>query len=169
MERANLRNAWMDNATALNGARLNRACLDQATFDSTNLSVVDWNQAPILGDELTAQTAQFANGKRKPRPQRVIDYQAAVRAYRRLAVALQANGLSAEAANYLYRASIMEHRLARHERRVGAYFFSVLLAVLAGYGYRLGRILVAYIVALVVFASAYLRQGMVGSHPSGMV
>jgi hypothetical protein len=54
----------------------------------------------------------------------------------------------------------MERRLARHERRVGAYFFSVLLAVLAGCGYRLGRILIAYIVALVLFAAAYFAAGV---------
>jgi hypothetical protein len=74
----------------------------------------------------------------------------------RLAVALQANGLRSESANYLYRASIMERRLARHERRVGACLFSVLLAVLAGYGYRLGRIVMAYVTVVAAFALAFL-------------
>jgi hypothetical protein len=146
----------MDKATLLNGALLDHASLDQATFDNTNLSVVDWKKVPILGDEETAQNPKDSDGKRKSHQQRVTEYQAAVRAYRRLAVALQANGLSAESANYLYRASIMERRLARHERRVGAYFFSVLLAVLAGYGYRLGRIVVAYVTVVAAFALAFL-------------
>jgi len=156
LARADLCNVWMDKATSLNNVMLERASLDQATFDNTNLSVVDWKKIPILGDELTAQTARDAGGKRKSRQQRITDYQAAVRAYRRLAVALQANGLSEEATNYLYRASIMQRRLSRHERRLGAYFFSVLLAVLAGYGYRLGRIVVAYVTVVAAFALAFL-------------
>jgi hypothetical protein len=152
----------MDKATALNRVTLERVSFDQATFDNTNLSVVDWKKAPILGDELTAQAVKDADGKRKSRYRRILDYQGAVRAYRRLAVALQANGLSAEAANYLYRASIMERRLARHERRVGAYFFSVLLAVLAGYGYRLGRIVVAYLSVVLFFAALFLGARYLG-------
>jgi hypothetical protein len=152
----------MDKATLLNEAALDRASLDQTTFDNTNLSVVDWKKVPILGDEVTAQTAKDATGKRKSRQQRITDYQAAVRAYRRLAVALQANGLSAESANYLYRASIMERRLARHERRFGAYFFSVLLAVLAGYGYRLGRIVFAYLSVVLFFAALFLGARYLG-------
>jgi uncharacterized protein YjbI with pentapeptide repeats len=159
---ADLRNSWMDKATALNRVTLERVSFDQATFDNTNLSVVDWKKAPILGDELTAQAVKDADGKRKSRYRRILDYQGAVRAYRRLAVALQANGLSAEAANYLYRASIMERRLARHERRVGAYFFSVLLAVLAGYGYRLGRIVVAYLSVVLFFAALFLGARYLG-------
>ncbi|HEY7022132.1 MAG TPA: pentapeptide repeat-containing protein [Ktedonobacterales bacterium] len=162
LEGTDLRNAWMDKATLLNEAALDRASLDQTTFDNTNLSVVDWKKVPILGDEVTAQTAKDATGKRKSRQQRITDYQAAVRAYRRLAVALQANGLSAESANYLYRASIMERRLARHERRFGAYFFSVLLAVLAGYGYRLGRIVFAYLSVVLFFAALFLGARYLG-------
>jgi uncharacterized protein YjbI with pentapeptide repeats len=153
---ANLNNAWMDKTTALNDAALDRTSLDQATFDNTNLSVVDWRLVPVLGDELTAQRGKDSDGKRKPRSQRVEEYQAAARAYRRLAVALQANGLTEEAAGYLYRASIMQRRLAYRERRFGAYFFSVLLAVLAGYGYRLGRIVVAYLSVVLFFAALFL-------------
>jgi hypothetical protein len=152
----------MDKATALSDATLNRVSLDQATFDNTNLSVVDWKLVPIFGDEVTAQKAKTASGRRKTRQERIKDYQAAVRAYRRLAVALQANGLSAESANYLYRASIMERRLARHERRFGAYLFSVLLAVLAGYGYRLGRIVVAYLSVVLFFAALFLGARYLG-------
>ena len=156
MEGARFIGTFFDKATAFNDAKLARASLDRATFDNTNLSVVDWKQVPILGDEVTAQNPKEPNGKRKELLQRIADYEAAVRAYRRLAVALQANGLSTEAANYLYRASIMERRLAYRERRFGAYFFSVLLAVLAGYGYRLGRIVVAYLSVVLFFAALFL-------------
>jgi uncharacterized protein YjbI with pentapeptide repeats len=156
LEGSKLDRASFNKTSRLNEAVLSGASLDQTTFDNTNLSVVDWKKVPILGDELAAQKAKDRDGKRKSRQQRVTDYQAAVRAYRRIAVVLQGNGLSAESANYLYRASIMERRLARHERRVGAYFFSVLLAVLAGYGYRLGRIVVAYISVVAAFALAFL-------------
>jgi hypothetical protein len=150
-----------DKVTHVNGATLTDASLDQALFDNVNLSVVDWKRAPILGDERTAATGD-AYGRRKSRQLRIDDYQAAVRAYRRLAVALQANGLSAESANYLYRAGIMERRLARHERRFGAYLFSVLLAVLAGYGYRLGRSVVAYLSVVLFFAALFLGARYLG-------
>jgi hypothetical protein len=156
LERTILVGASFDKASRLNNTILTSASLDQVTFENTNLSVVDWRLAPILGDELTAQSAKDENSGRKPRSQRIEEYQAAARAYRRLAMALQANGLSEETAGYLYRAQIMQRRLAYRERRFGAYLFSVLLAVLAGYGYRLGRIVVAYLSVVLFFAVLFL-------------
>jgi hypothetical protein len=76
-----------------------------------------------------------------------------------LAVALQAQGLSEDAARFAYRAQLLQRRVYRLQRKPGAYLFSLLLAVLAGYGYRLWRILAAYILALVLFASAYFSAG----------
>ena len=107
MNNADLRGASFDKTSRLTSAILTGATLDQVTFDNTNLSVVDWRLVSVLGDELTAQTAKDKDGKRKKRQQRVEEYQAAARAYRRLAVALQANGLSEEASGYLHRAQIM--------------------------------------------------------------
>lgn len=153
---ADLTTASFDKTSRLNDAVLIGASLDQVTFDNTNLSVVDWKLVPVLGDELRAQTSKARDGKRKTRTQRIQEYKAAARAYRRLSVALQANGLSEEASEYLYRAQIMQRRLAWRERRLGAYLFSALLAVLAGYGYRLWRIGVSYLSAVALFALAYL-------------
>jgi hypothetical protein len=156
LQDADLRGASFDKASILNNAVLTGVVLDQVTFDNTNLSVVDWRNVLILGDELRARMAKDENGERKSRADRVLEYQGAARAYRRLAVALQANGLSEEVSGYLYRAQIMQRRLAYRERRLGAYFFSVLLAVLAGYGYRLWRIVAVYLSVDAAFALAYL-------------
>jgi hypothetical protein len=57
-----------------------------------------------------------------------------------LAVALQAQGLSEDAARFAYRAQILQRQVLRRQRKLSAYLLSVLLAVLAGYGYRLGRL-----------------------------
>jgi uncharacterized protein YjbI with pentapeptide repeats len=157
---ASLQRATFDKLTRLNDAVFTAVSLDQATFDNTNLSVVDWTRVPVLGDERLAQARISPSGRRKPRLQRRYEYGAAARAYRRLAAALQANGLSDDASHYLYRAQIMQRRLRWHQRQVGAYLFSVLLAVLAGYGYRLGRIAVAYLVAVGLFAIAFFTSGI---------
>jgi hypothetical protein len=132
--RADLRGASLDKATQLNDAILRFASLDQTIFDNTNLSVVRWQDVPILGDELRARAEKDDIGKRKSHWQRVEDYQAAARAYRRLAVALQANGMNDAADTYRYRAQLMQRRFHWHSRRFGP--FSALLAPLAGYGYK---------------------------------
>jgi uncharacterized protein YjbI with pentapeptide repeats len=164
---ADLRGASLDKSTHLNDAHLSRASLDQTIFDNTNLSVVKWGEVPVLGDELTARAAKDAEGNTKRRRTRSNEYQAAARAYRRLAVALQTNGMSEEASEYLYRAQIMQRRLRWHQRQLGAYLFSVLLAVLAGYGYRLGRIAVAYCSVVAIFALGYLGTGLVSEGTLG--
>jgi hypothetical protein len=165
---ASLQRATFDKLTRLNDAIFTAVSLDQATFDNTNLSVVDWARVPVLGDEQLAQARRAPGGRRKPRIQRRNDYEAAVRAYRRLAVALQANGLSDDASHYLYRAQIMQRRLRWHQRQLGAYLFSVMLAVLAGYGYRLWRIAISYLVVVVLFAIAFLIPGIVAGEFPGM-
>lgn len=163
-----LRGAFFDKSAQLNDAHLTQVSLDQTIFDNTNLSVVKWGEVPVLGDELRARATKDADGNTKGRRERSNDYQAAARAYRRLAVALQSNGMSEEASGYLYRAQIMQRRLQWHSRQPGAYLFSVLLAVLAGYGYRLKRIAITYMVVVALFAGAFLAQGIFAGGPLGV-
>lgn len=165
---ADLRGAFFDKSAQLNDAHLTHVSLDQTIFDNTNLSVVKWGGVPVLGDELRARAPKDADGYPKGRRERSDEYQAAARAYRRLAVALQTNGMSEEASGYLYRAQIMQRRLQWHSRQPGAYLFSVLLAVLAGYGYRLKRIAITYLVVVALFAGAYLAQGIFAGDPLGV-
>jgi len=166
MQGADLRRASMDKQTQLDRVILTDVRLDGVIFDNTNLSAVDWTLVPILQDERVAQQrwygdeTSWSKGKRKSRIDRKDQYQAAVRAYRRLAVALQANGLNEEASEYTYRAQVMQRRAYWYGRAYGRWAFSALLAVLAGYGYRLGRILLAYAIILLTFALAYYLTGI---------
>ncbi|MEO7074209.1 MAG: hypothetical protein ABI068_02770, partial [Ktedonobacterales bacterium] len=85
------------------------------------------------------------------------EYQAAVRAYRLLAVALQAKGMNEEAGTYAYRAQVCQRQVLRYSgwRVFGRYLFSWFLDGLAGYGYRPGLTLGWYLVVIVGFAEAY--------------
>jgi hypothetical protein len=52
----------------------------------------------------------------------------------------------------------------RVPRKFGGYLFSLLLAAMAGYGCRLGRILVAYVLIVSLFAAAFHASGVVAGH-----
>ena len=159
LEGADLVATWFDKASDLNDAILTGISLDQASFDNTNLTVVDWSLVDILGDERTARTPIDTNGKPKDRQTRLDEYKSAVRANRVLSVALQAQGLTDDASRFAYRAQVLQRKLYRRQRQVGAYLFSLLIAALSGYGYRLGRILIVYGLSLAVFAAAYFTAG----------
>jgi hypothetical protein len=139
---------------------LTEVSFDQVSFDNTNLTVVDWSLVDLLGDERTARAAKDPDSsKPKDREQRLREYKAAVRANRVLAVALQAQGLAEDASRFAYRAQVLQREVLRRQRKVGGYLFSMLLATLASYGYRLWRILIAYGLTLTVFAAAYFAAG----------
>jgi len=155
----------------LSGAQLKRAILrnvilgDQQRigprladlqWGETNLAVVDWSQVAALGDEHQARQKKTPGGKKKGQAERVSEYQAAVRANRQLAVALQAQGLHEEAARFAYRAQRLQRIVLRRQRKVVAYLFSGVLDLLAGYGYRPGRSVIAYLVIIVGFMGLYL-------------
>ena len=169
---ADLRKASMDKQTRLDWYTiLTEVRLDGTTFDTTNLSEVNWQVVPLLQDELRAQRARYLadykeeakRGQRKPRTKRRNEYQAAARAYRRLVVALQANGMSEEAAGYAYRAQMMQRSAYRYGgwRTRGRWLFSGFLDLLAGYGYKPGRSLVAYLLVIFGFAATFFTLGKV--------
>jgi hypothetical protein len=54
----------------------------------------------------------------------------------------------------------------RRQRKVGGNLLSLLLAALAGYGYRLWRIFTVYGLTVTVFAAGYLVSGLAGGHTS---
>src|SRR5207302_3345549 len=74
-------------------------------------------------------------------------FRAAVRANRQLAVVLRAQGLNEAADRFAYRAQVLQRRVLRRSgaHASGSYLFSGLLAVLAGYGYKPGRTVMAYL------------------------
>jgi uncharacterized protein YjbI with pentapeptide repeats len=166
---ADLRQASLDKKTNLSGATLTDVRLDGVIFDNTNLSVVDWALVPRLQDHRLARESYDKEGKPKSRTGLRSEYQAAARAYRLLSVALQAKGMSEEAATSAYRAQVMQRRVYRYSgpQAWGRWFFSGLLDALAGYGYKPGRSVVIYLVVIALFTGIYYALGAtVGPHLS---
>ena len=129
--------------------------LADAQWGNVNLAVVQWSQVDMLGDEHEArQTTR--TGKRKNSVTRLEEYEAAVRANRQLAVALREQGLDEEAARFAYRAQLLQRIVLLRQGKFGPYLFSLLLDLLAGYGYRPGRSLMAYLVVIFGFMGLYL-------------
>jgi uncharacterized protein YjbI with pentapeptide repeats len=155
LEGADLRSSWMDRATRVNDATLDRASLDQLSFDGTNLAVIPWQAVGMLGDEVRARATRDERGIGKDRQIRLNDYEAAVRAHLQLAAVLRSQGMSEQADRFAYQAQKLQRTRYRRQRHLGQWLFSWLLFLLAGYGYRPGRSLVAYLGTIAAFALGY--------------
>ncbi len=174
---ADLAGIFFDSTTALDEAALGdeqhgAVSVADARWGGANLAVVDWTPLRALGDERSAREPLDANGKRKDAEASLAEFRTAVRASRQLAVALRDQGLNEQADLFAYRAQVLQRAVLRREAfrkplpgerhawrkrmlRAGQYVFSLFLDALAGYGYRPGRSLAAYIASLVVFALVY--------------
>lgn len=175
-----LRAVFFDKETDLEDIRLGDdrrgvARLGDVHWSDVSLGVVDWSQTNLLGDEqharnLTLDEIEEPNPHRRLRKYRVEHlwrYREAVRAYRQLAVALQERGLNEEAARFAFRAQRLQRTVFRLRKKLGAYIFSLFLELLAGYGYRPIRSLLAYLIVISSFAITYLILGQtVGPHLS---
>jgi uncharacterized protein YjbI with pentapeptide repeats len=183
---ADLRGVFFDNATALDGADLGDeaagcASMSDVRWGGVNLAVVDWAAVKLIGDEREAWIPIERAGRPKDAEARLAEFREAVRANRQLVVALRDQGLNEEADRFAYRAQHLQREVllrqalrgdgasrvsfVRRAQRFGAYLFSGFLDLLAGYGYKPGRSLVAYLLFIVAFAGLYLRLG--GSvHPA---
>ena len=128
-------------------------------WGEVNLSVIEWSKLKQLEDEYNAHQKHDKQGVLKSRECRLIEYETAVRANRQLAVVLQNQGLNEDAARFAHRAQILQRNVLLRQRSVGKWFFSLLLALLTGYGYQMWRIVVAYAVVISVFAGAYFALG----------
>ncbi|HEX5546013.1 MAG TPA: pentapeptide repeat-containing protein, partial [Ktedonobacterales bacterium] len=170
---ADLQRTFYDTASvldnvALGDRRYGYAELADAHWGDANLAVVRWTDgraAITLGDEREAHQHSTPEGKAKTRAERLTDLERAVRANRQLAVALQAQGLNEDAGRFAYRAQVLQARVLRRQLRIGQYLFSRVLDLLAGYGYRPWRSLVAYLLVIVGFALTFFIQGSIsGPH-----
>jgi len=127
-------------------------------------------RSPTLTKRLRERLAREERAQPETQQQRELErYRAAVRANRQLAVVLRAQGLNEAADRFGYRAHVLQRRVLRRSgvRAYRSYVFSCLLDVLAGYGYRPGRTLIAYIVTILSFAIIYGVLGhLAGSQPS---
>jgi Uncharacterized low-complexity proteins len=126
-----------------------------AQLDDTNLAVVAWSQVKMLADEYQAHARRT-----KDKATRLDAYERAVRANRQLSVALQNQGLNDTALHFAYRAQVLQRKVFWLRREVGRWLFSSLLALLAGYGYRMWRILAAYLLVVASCAVAYFVIGV---------
>lgn len=164
LEGSNLSGAFFTSVTNLKGVHFGNeksgfVLLAGVRWSDVDLSVVDWTQMNILGDEYQARRREKDNGEAKDSTTRLEEYRTAVRANRQLAVALQGEGLNEEAARYAYRAQRLQRVVLRRQRKLGQYLFSSFLDLLVGYGYRPGRTLFWYLAIIFGFAIAYLEFG----------
>jgi len=164
LERANLRHVFFAHATNLEAAvlgngRTESASLTDVHWNGANLAAVNWASVRILGDETRARQQK---GRKDPNKQ-IQAFEEAVRAYRQLAVALKEQGLNEVADRFTYRAQLLQRVVFRLQRHWLKYSFSWFLAVLTGYGYRMWRIIVAYLLLIFIFATAYWGLGV--QHP----
>lgn len=171
---ADLRGAFFSAATNLQSADLTSAeygtvLVADVRWGDVNLAVVDWTQtqpgllrlrrrleAIELGDEREAKQTKDKDGKPKDKPSRLQAYQGAVRANRQLATALRQQGLNEDADRFAYRAQKLQRQVLRRQRRYGSALGSWFLDLIAGYGYKPMRSLIAYILIICTFSGAYL-------------
>lgn len=160
LEGADLQFVFFDNATRLDGAVLGDekrgfVLLADVRWSGINLSVVDWTSVKMLGDEIEAHKI-----RKDDRKTRLYWYRRAVRANRQLAIALEGQGLKEDAARFAYRAQILQRKVLWKQRNFWKWLGSAILALLAGYGYRMWRILAAYLLIVLLCAVAYFVLGM---------
>jgi hypothetical protein len=162
MQGADLREATFAVKTQLAGVALDaKLRVADVLWNGVPLPRVDWGQVPSLGDEAEARKARQRDGKRKNKAERLEGFEAAARAYRQLAVELRGQSITEPADRYFYRAFVMQRKAlwwqlrSRKFSKLGSYLFSLFLAVLTGYGFRMWRIIAAYTLLILAFAGAY--------------
>jgi len=121
----------------------------------------------------------------KEKAGRLDDYQTAARAYRQVANAMRAQGMDTEAIHFAYRAHVLQRKVLWRQvrwgqveslqnntqrkviweqvqdfgwrvQKLGSLVFSWILFLLAGYGYRPWRSIMAYLVIIFSFMGLYL-------------
>lgn len=176
---------FMDSLTSLDDAVFGDelyggARLSDVRWGGANLAVVDWSLLQELGDEREAMQAVSRHGKAKDGPTRLSEFRTAVRANRQLAVELRNQGLNEDADRFAYRAQVLQRQVLRGQafwlsnswrnhigqrvQKLGSYVFSLFLDGLAGYGYKPGRSLVAYLSVLILSAIIYYILGQSAVH-----
>lgn len=155
LDRADLRGAYLryarlDEDTDLDDANIDKTTLiGDVRWNGANLSQVDWDNVPVLGDEQRI----YAEKDRKERIQRLRDV---ARGYNKLMLALKSQGLLATASRFRLREQRLLRWALRLENKFLSWAASVILDVIAGYGERPIRTFEAYVIALTTFTLAYL-------------
>lgn len=151
LDGANLMGAILEgtdlSGTSLRGTLIESvSVLSNINFDGrTQLDRVAWGGI-VLKEQKVARS----------RRERIAMYRNIARQNRRIAVALRAQGLLADASKYRLKEQRMERRAALWEGKVSSWAFSGLLDLVAGYGEQPVRAVRAYLVIVVGFALAYM-------------
>jgi hypothetical protein len=118
LQGADLRNTFFDSASNLERIILSDkkhgcALLADVHWGSVNLSVVNWVQVRILGDEdkIRQRERDGQTGTVGEKGKLLEDYHEAVRANRQLANAMRAQGMNEEAVPFAYRAQILQRQV----------------------------------------------------------
>ena len=163
LDGADLRFTFLDNATYLRGIILHSrsarpAWLAGVRWGGADLSLVNWLKLPEMRDERWARQPRDNAGKRKPNSVRIEDCRIAVRANRRLASVLRDQGLNEEADRFAYRGQRMQREVLRRQgiRSWPSYVGSLLLDLLAGYGFRPVQSILVYLAVIVWFSNFYV-------------
>jgi len=163
--KAHLRRASFDHNTNFEGARFSDEKgigpqVGDVHWGDVDLTVVEWSVVKMLKDEDDALNPTAYDGARKDRNTRMKEYQVAVRAYRQLAVVLRNQGLNEDAARFAYRAQLMQRKVYKYQGKNWQFLGSFFLDLLSGYGYIWKRSLLAYLIVILVFATAYFFIGL---------
>src|SRR6266702_1017481 len=165
--------AYFDASTKLLGATIANSQhigprLFDVHWDGVNLTGLDWTSIHMILDEDRARKRTTGRGELKPKQQRITEYEEAIRTYRQLSALLQTQGLNEDAARYAYRAQVLQKSLLwlqltqqgitlrQRMQKLGSWLFSWFLFLLAGYGFRPVRSIIAYLVIIFGFMGLYL-------------
>ena len=183
---ANFTETFLDATTDLRDAVVSddehgTICLADAHLRDVNLAVIAWPSHMRLGDEEKAEelgkrplddpdnvgeslpanaTSEQRRRAKRERHDAVLGaYQTAARAYRQVAAAMRKQGMSDEANHLAYRGHLMQRTVVRYQGRWLRAAVSWLLDLIAGYGYKPERSMIAYVGVIVSFAAVYFAIG----------
>jgi len=144
--------------------------LYETRLEDANLSVVNWEQLAILGDEFDGSWWQWLRQSHfLGWARNYEDHRTAARGYQRLSKTLRDQNLNDEADRYAYRAQICRRRMFFRKilawpSRLPQYVLSHFLNLIAGYGYKPERTLLTYLFFICGFSFAYMHIGMIDQH-----
>jgi uncharacterized protein YjbI with pentapeptide repeats len=162
---ADLHEAFFDATTLFEKVHLGdktfgTVSLVDVRWGDANLAAIDWTAIQMLGDESQARQGKTSDGQKKTKKTQIEEYETATRANRQLAIALENQGLNEDAKRFALRACNLQRRLYWKRRNFWRWFGSAMLALLAGYGYQMWRILVVYLFVVLLCATAYFVLGL---------
>jgi uncharacterized protein YjbI with pentapeptide repeats len=184
---ADLRGAALNTGTDLLGVVLGDPVrgyvqLADIRWGDAIATVIQWSRVTMLGDERVAREPMRADGRPKARTQRIAEYETAIRANRQLAIVLQGQGLANQALRFTYRAQVLARQVlwwqarwnewevggaesplrgwGRRIRALGGWAVSKLLDLVSGYGAKLERCFITYVLVVLAFTVTHFVVGL---------